>query len=112
MKAPSRSKDFENTYGIDHFKIGETTHNLDEYKWLIAQCRIVNMENKINNNKSLTRECKVLSNILIPMKRIKYKIIVITPQYYKDVRTPVVEQKNLEILNPIGQRKQFKNCDW
>ena len=31
------------------------------------------MENKNNNNKSLTHECNVLSNLLNPMKRAKSK---------------------------------------
>ena len=60
-------KDWENTYGIDHLKIGEATPNSDDSKWLIAQLRIGQMKNKVNNEKSLTHECNVLSNILNPM---------------------------------------------
>ena len=52
--AKADSKDFENNYGIDHLKIGEATHNLDDFKLLFAQRRIVQMENKKGNNKSLT----------------------------------------------------------
>ena len=47
-------KDCENNYGIDHLKIGEATHNLDDFKLLLAQRMIAQMENKISNNKSLT----------------------------------------------------------
>ena len=61
----------EDTYGIDHLTIFEDTHSLDDYKRLIAQCRICHMANKINNDKRLTCECNVLSNILHPMKRAK-----------------------------------------
>ena len=47
-------EDYENTYGIDHIKIGEAKHDLDGSEWLLAQRMIGQMENKINNNKSLT----------------------------------------------------------
>ena len=87
----------ENTYGIDHLTIGEATHGSDDSKWILAQRIIDQMENNINNDKNLTRECNVLSNLLNPMKRAKSKI-VITHQYCRFVWTPVVEVKNLEIF--------------
>ena len=45
---------------------------------------IVQMENKIKNDESLTHECNILYNILNPIKRAKSKK-VITCQYYTDV---------------------------
>ena len=66
-------EDFGNNYGIDHLKIGEAKHDSDYSKLLLAQRKIGHMENKINNNKSLTHDCNVLSNILNPIKRTKSK---------------------------------------
>ena len=86
-----------NTYGIDHLTIGEAIHSSDESEWILAQRRICQMINKINNNKSLTHECNVLYNILNPMKRTKSRI-VITNQYYRVVWTPVVESQSLDIF--------------
>ena len=64
-------EDFGNNYGIDHLKIGEAKHDSDYSKLLLAQRKIGHMENKINNDKSLTNECNVLSNPLGTIKRAK-----------------------------------------
>ena len=58
--AKAEPEDFGNTYGIDHLKIGEAKHDSDESELLLAQHRIFQMGNKINNNKILTHECNVL----------------------------------------------------
>ena len=63
----------EDTYGIDHLTIGESTHGSDYPERLLAQCRIFQMENKTKSNKCLTHKFKVLSNILNHMKRAKSK---------------------------------------
>ena len=81
----------ENTYGIDHLKIAEATHVSDDYEWIIAQRMTGHMEDNINNDKSITHKCNVLSNILNTMKR--FKKIGITHQYYRIVWTPVAEGK-------------------
>ena len=65
--------DCENTYGIYHLKIGEVSRDLYDSEWLLVQRRIRQMENKIHNDKVLTHEFNVLSNILNPMKREKSK---------------------------------------
>ena len=57
-----------NTYGIDHLTIFQATHSLDDSECLLAQSRIGQMENKINNDKSLTCEYNKLSNILNTIK--------------------------------------------
>ena len=66
-------EDVGNAYGIDHLKIGEAKHDLYDSKLILAQRRIFHMENKINNDKSLTHECNVLTNIFNPIKRAKSK---------------------------------------
>ena len=71
--AKADSKYFENTYGIDHIKIVEATHYSYDPKWILEKRRIFQMENNINNNKSLTYEYNILSNILNLTKRAKTK---------------------------------------
>ena len=61
-------EDCENTYGIDHLKIGKAKHDSDDSEWILTQRRIGHMGNKINNDKSLTHECNVLSNLLNTIK--------------------------------------------
>ena len=61
----------ENTYGVYHLTIGEATHGSDYSKLFLAQHSTYQMENKINNDESLTHECNVLSNPLNLMKRAK-----------------------------------------
>ena len=57
----------ENTYSIDHLKIGEATHDLDDYELLLAKHGIGQMYNRINIDKSLTHKCNVLYNLLNPI---------------------------------------------
>ena len=68
------------------------------------------MENKINNDKSLTHECNLLSNILNPMKRTKSKNSHYSPILQGCMNTLSGKEK-FRKNNPIGQRKQFNNCD-
>ena len=47
-------EDCDNIYGIDHLKIGEAKHDLDDSKRLVTRHSIGQMANKINKDKSLT----------------------------------------------------------
>ena len=69
------------------------------------------MENNINNDKSLTHECNVLSNILNPIKRAKSKT-VITLQYYRFVLTPVMERQNLDIFEYYWAAEAIQQLWW
>ena len=69
--AKEDQEDRENTYGIYQLTIGKATHSLDDPKWLLAQRKIGQTEDNINNYKSLTHECNVIYNILNPMKYAK-----------------------------------------
>ena len=86
-------EEVERTYGIDRLNIGEAKHDLDDSEWLLANRKIFQMKNNINNYKSITHECNVIYNILNIIKHAKSKI-VITHQYYRAVWAPIVEGQN------------------
>ena len=102
--AKTDTEDCENTYVIVHLKMGEANHDLDDSKWLLAQRRIGQMENNINNYKSITHEFNVLSNILNPMKRAKSKNNHYSPilQGCMNTRSGRGENRNFWILLDSG----------
>ena len=68
------------------------------------------MANQINNDKSLTHEFNVLSNILNTMKhaKLKYSLLTNNAGLYE---YPQWKSETYKFSNPIGQKKQFNNCD-